>query len=67
MSLNETMAEVLKTKGGPMKVAEIADAVLATGYKTNSANFRGIVNQTLIKDKRFASTGARGSYVFKKV
>ena len=66
MSLNETMVQVLTAQGGgPMKVADVADAVRATGYKTNSANFRGIVNQTLIKDKRFVSP-VRGSYQLKK-
>ena len=48
-----------------MKVADITAAILATGYKTRSANFRGIVNQTLIKDKRFVSAG-RGLYQLTK-
>jgi hypothetical protein len=46
-------------------VGEIVDAVLAGGYHSKSANFRGIVNQTLIKDKRFVSSG-RGVYQLKK-
>ena len=36
-----------------------------SGYRSNSANFRSIVNQTLIKDKRFGSAG-RGVYQLKK-
>lgn len=65
VSLNEAMAQVLRDAGQAMRVADIVEAVLATGYKTNSANFRGIVNQQLIKDKRFTSA-ARGLYQMKK-
>ena len=46
-------------------VARIAEAVQRGGYRSNSANFRAIVNQTLIKDKRFGSAG-RGMYQLKK-
>ena len=61
-----TMIEgVLGKSGKPMKVGEIAEAVRRGGYRTKSANFRGIVNQTLIKDKRFTSAG-RGLYQMKK-
>src|SRR3954470_281460 len=38
--------------------------LLASGYVSSSANFRGIVNQTLIKDKRFRRV-ARGVYGLK--
>lgn len=47
-----------------MGVAEAADAVLASGYKSNSKIFRTIVNQSLLKDKRFKKAG-RGVYVLK--
>jgi hypothetical protein len=63
-SLIETLEGVLKG-GKPMRVGDIADAAQKTGYRSNSANFRSIVNQTLIKDKRFASAG-RGLYQLKK-
>lgn len=66
VSLNESILAVLKRKGGPMTVGEIVSAVLAGGYNTRSANFRGIVNQTLIKDKRFANAGSRGTYQLRK-
>jgi hypothetical protein len=46
-------------------VGDIVDKVLATDYRSHSANFRGIVNQTLIKDKRFTSAG-RGMYQLRK-
>ena len=64
-SLVEMLEGVLGKSNKPMKVGDIADAVKSGGYRTNSANFRGIVNQTLIKDKRFASAG-RGLYQMKK-
>jgi hypothetical protein len=34
-------------------------------YRSNGANFRGIVNQTLIKESQFTSVG-RGMYRLKK-
>lgn len=63
-SLIEMMEQVLLAAGGPMKVADVAQKVIAAGYKTNSANFRGIVNQALIRDKQFICT-ARGWYNLK--
>ena len=64
-SLNDMIAAVLSRSGKAMGVGDIESAVRAGGYRSNSANFRGIVNQTLIKDKRFASA-ARGVYQLKK-
>ena len=65
-SLPEVL-EVVMQSGKPMKVGEIVDAVQAAGYRSNSANFRAIINQTLIKErKRFQSTGERGTYQIKK-
>jgi hypothetical protein len=64
-SLSETLVEVLTAHGSPMKVANIVDAVTLSGYKSSSPQFRSIVNQALIKDKRFHNTG-RGFYEFKK-
>lgn len=64
-SLVATLEEVLGASSSPMRVGDIVDAVLKTGYQTGSDNFRGIVNQTLIKErKRFTSAG-RGLYVAK--
>lgn len=63
-SLNDTLADVL-TGSKPMKVGAIVEAVKATGYRSSSANFRGIVNQTLIKDDRFTAP-ERGLYQLKK-
>jgi hypothetical protein len=64
-SLVAMIEGVLGRSGKPMNVGEIADAVRAKGYKSNSANFRGIVNQTLIKEKQF-SAASRGMYQMKK-
>lgn len=64
-SLNDTIEDVLRAGGKPMPVGDIMEGVLKTGYRSNSANFRGIVNQTLIKDKRFHAT-ERGLYAIKK-
>lgn len=63
-SLNDTLEDVLRS-GKPMSVGDIVDAVRATGYRSSSDNFRGIVNQTLIKDKRFTAA-ERGIYHLKK-
>lgn len=59
--LPDVIADVLKKNGKPMKVANITEAVRNTGYNSTSANFRGIVNQALIKDDRFISP-SRGMY-----
>jgi hypothetical protein len=64
MSLVATLGAVLKGKDS-MPVGDIVDAVKSHGYRSNSANFRGIVNQTLIKESQFASAG-RGLYRLKK-
>ena len=61
-NLADTMAKVLKNK--TMSVTELAQAVQDAGYVTTSANFRVIVNQTLLKDKRFKRI-SRGQYTVK--
>lgn len=63
-SLLDVMEGVMRDAGKPLRVPEIMDAVLATGYRSGSANFRGIINQTLIKDKRFGQV-QRGIYDLK--
>jgi hypothetical protein len=64
-SLVQAMATVLKD-GKPMRVGDIADAVMRGGYRSNSANFRGIVNQTLIKERKQFQSAGRGLYQIKK-
>jgi DNA-binding transcriptional MerR regulator len=63
VSLTAAMEAALRGKP-PMKVGEILKAVSAGGYHSASANFRGIINQTLIKDKRFHAV-ERGTYTVK--
>jgi len=63
LSLPEALASVFAGKE-KLGVGEAAEAVLATGYKSNSKIFRTIVNQMLLKDKRFKNVG-RGEYTLK--
>src|SRR3954469_16701556 len=48
-SLVATLETVLKDNSKPMPVGDIVDKVQAAGYRSNSENFRALVNQTLIK------------------
>ncbi|MEM6560252.1 MAG: hypothetical protein AAF656_01520 [Planctomycetota bacterium] len=61
MNLGDAIEAALKKLGKPAKVGDIMDAVLATGYTSTSDNFRGIINQCLIKDERFEAK-SRGVY-----
>ena len=63
--LPDVIEAVLKKSGKPMRVAEIAQAVQAAGYRSTSANFRGIVNQALIKEKKRFTSPSRGLYTAK--
>ena len=63
--LPDVIEQVLRETGKPMGVGDIADKVLGTGYRSNSANFKSIVNQALIKDKRFGQA-ERGIYQLTK-
>ena len=63
MNLVDTLAKALK--GKTMGVSEAADAAQKMGYRSSSANFRNIVNQTLLKhDDVFKKVG-RGQYTAK--
>ena len=59
MNLADALAALLSNK--VLSVTEAAEEVQAEGYRTTSPNFRTIVNQTLLKDKRFKRVG-RGRY-----
>lgn len=59
MNLADALAKVLANT--QMSVTEVAAAVQKAGYMTTSPSFRTIVNQTLIKDKRFKRV-ERGQY-----
>lgn len=58
-NLPEALVGVLT--GKTMSVTDAAEAVQKAGYITTSPNFRTIVNQALIRDKRFKRVG-RGLY-----
>lgn len=58
-NLPDALAKVLN--GKTMSVIEAADAVQKAGYKTNSANFRTMVNIALLNKKRFKRV-ERGQY-----
>lgn len=58
-TLPDALYSVLQ--GKTMTVTEAADAVRASGYNSAAANFRTMVNQALLKDKRFKKV-ARGQY-----
>lgn len=63
VGLVPTMQKVLH--GKTLGVSEAATAVLAAGYRTNSKNFRTVVNQTLLVNKdKFKKVG-RGQYTAK--
>lgn len=64
VSLVSALETVLKEKS-PQGVGEIVDAVRAGGYHSKSDNFRGIVNQTLIREKRRFTKAGRGLYELK--
>ena len=50
-NLADALVDLLSTQ--TMSVTEATHMVQEAGYKTTAANFRTIVNQTLIRDKRF--------------
>lgn len=62
-NLVESLADVLK--GKTMSVTEATQAVQQAGYMTTAANFRTIVNQALIREKKVFKKIARGQYTAK--
>ena len=64
-SLVETLEDVLQGGKSPMGVKDIVAAVEKAGYRSSSANFRGLVNQTLIKEKKRFESAGHGLYEMK--
>jgi hypothetical protein len=65
-SLIDTLTQVMDKSSNPMSVSDILQGVLDSGYRSTSPKFRGIVNMTLVKErKRFTNT-SRGMYELKK-
>jgi hypothetical protein len=65
-SLVATLESVLKNAGKPLRVGEILQKVEAAGYRSTSANFRALLNQTLIKERKHFASAGRGLYQLKK-
>jgi hypothetical protein len=61
-NLEDTLADTLR--GKTMSVTEATAAVQSRGYKTTAANFRTIVNATLLKSKKIKKV-SRGQYTAK--
>lgn len=59
-NLAEALHKVLN--GKTMGVTEVAEAVQRAGYRTGAENFRTIVNQCLIKNKKVFKKVRRGQY-----
>ncbi len=59
-NLVEALAKTLKSK--TMSVTDVSVAVQKNGYKTTSPNFRTIVNQTLLGNKKTFKKVSRGQY-----
>ena len=54
--LPAVLADVLSGKG-PMALDDIHDAVVDTGYKTSSKNFKNVIYQNLYNKDEFTKTG----------
>jgi hypothetical protein len=66
VSLVAALEQVLNKAHKPLGIGEILEKVQASGYHSTAVNFRGLINQTLIRErKRFANAG-RGVYEIKK-
>lgn len=63
MNLVDSLAQVLKNK--TMSVTEVTAEVQKAGYLTTAANFRTIVNQALIREKKTFKKISRGQYTAK--
>lgn len=63
MSLADAIAAVLSS-GGPTSVTDLAGAVRTVGYPSSSPNLRSMVQQRLVKDRRFKRV-SRGVYALK--
>lgn len=65
MSLREAIAKAIRSSKKGLTKDEIAEAVKADGYKSNSDNFGTIVYQTLYKHEEFVRNG-NGKYSLAK-
>lgn len=63
MNLVKSLAAVLD--GKTMSVTEVTHAVQQAGYLTTASNFRTIVNQALIRERKVFKKISRGQYTAK--
>jgi len=63
ISLVDAIVHVMKQSSGPTTAAEAVAGVKKAGYKTQSANFRALVSQTLSKNKPPFKSVKLGKYV----
>ena len=63
VGLADALAGFLKGKA-KVTIGVAMEGVLAAGYKSNARDFRSVVNNTLLKDKRFKKVG-RGEFTLK--
>ncbi|HUG17620.1 MAG TPA: hypothetical protein VMM56_01500 [Planctomycetaceae bacterium] len=61
-SLRAVIIELLSANKKGMNLQEIHDAVVATGYKSNSKNFKNVVYQTLYHKDEFVSDSKTGNF-----
>lgn len=61
-SLRNVIIELLTANKKGMTLQEIHDAVVATGYKSNSKNFKNVVYQTLYHKNEFVSDSKTGNF-----
>ncbi len=66
LSLVATLESVLEKQPKGLSVSDILAAVQTAGYQSSSPNFRGIINQTLIKERKKFVSVSRGVYALKK-
>ena len=63
VGLADALAGFLKGKA-KVTIGEAMEGVLAAGYKTKSSDFRSVVNNMLLTDKRFKKV-SRGEFTLK--
>ncbi len=61
-SLSDTVVEILTKNKKGFSLAKLADKVLATGYKTNSSDFKNVLYQCLYNSKKIAHDENSGTY-----
>lgn len=62
-SLHEVVCETLGRYKKGLALADLQDAVLATGYKTNSKNFKNVLYQCVYNSESIAHDANTGKYL----